>query len=62
MPRLLGKSSKAPLYIGVALVIAVAGAVATEYFGVIDMVPNFGKDQKMMGQVESPIPKSIESV
>jgi hypothetical protein len=62
MPRLLGKSSKAPLYIGTALVIAVAGAVAIEYSGMIDVVPNFGKDQKMMGQVESPIPKSIESV
>jgi hypothetical protein len=60
MPRLLGKSSKAPLYVGVTLVIAIAGAFALEYFGVIDVVPNFGKDQKMMGQSKLPA-KSIES-
>jgi hypothetical protein len=50
MPRLLGKSSKTSLYIGTALAVAVVGAIALEYSGIIDVIPNFGKDQKMMGQ------------
>jgi hypothetical protein len=50
MPRLLGKPSKAPLYIGTTLAIAIVAAVALEYFGIVDVVPNFGKDQKAMGQ------------
>jgi hypothetical protein len=53
MPRLIGKSSKAPLYVGTALVVAIAGAIALEYSGVIDIIPNFGKEQKMMGQSKS---------
>jgi hypothetical protein len=48
MPRLLGKPSKTPLYIGTALLVAVAGVFALEYSGIIDVIPNFGKDQKMM--------------
>jgi hypothetical protein len=60
MPRLLGKPSKAPLYIGTALVIAVAGASVLEYYGVIDIVPNFGKDQKMMGRSKLPTDKGFE--
>jgi hypothetical protein len=58
MPRLIGKSSKAPLYVGTALVVAVAGAIALEYSGVIDIIPNFGKDQKVMGQLNSPVRKA----
>jgi hypothetical protein len=58
MPRLIGKSSKAPLYVGTALVVAVAGAIALEYSGVIDIIPNFGKDQKMIGQSKSPVRKA----
>jgi hypothetical protein len=50
MPRLIGKSSKAPLYVGTALVVAVAGAIALEYSGVIDIIPNFGKDQKVVNR------------
>jgi hypothetical protein len=61
MPRLIGKSSKAPLYIGTALVIAVAGAIALEYSGVIDIVPNFGKDQKTMGQSKPSVRKIANS-
>jgi hypothetical protein len=58
MPRLLGKSSKTPLYVGTALVVAVAGAIAVEYSGMIDIIPNFGKDQKTMGQSKLPVRKA----
>ncbi len=44
MPRLLGKSSKAPVYFGIALLAAAAGAVALEYSGAINMIPGFGKE------------------
>jgi hypothetical protein len=53
MPRLLGKPSKAPLYVGTALIIAVAAALSLEYFGIVDVVPNFGKSQKVIGQSKS---------
>jgi hypothetical protein len=56
MPRLLGKPSKAPLYIGTALVLVVAGAVAMEYLGVIDAIPNFGKERKTTEQLKSSNP------
>jgi hypothetical protein len=52
MPRLVGKSSKTPLYLGTAVLIAIAGGVALEYLGVIDLVPNFGKDRQMLEQSE----------
>jgi hypothetical protein len=44
MPRLVGKKNNSALYAGVGLLIAVIGAVALEYFGVIDFMPNFGKE------------------
>jgi hypothetical protein len=50
MPRLIGKTSKAPLYIGTVAVVAIVGALALEYYGVIDIIPNFGQDSKEMGQ------------
>jgi hypothetical protein len=50
MPRLVGKSSKTPLYIGVVLLLALAGATALEYLGVIDLVPGFGRDHKPTGR------------
>jgi hypothetical protein len=58
MPRLLGKPSKAPLYIGTTLVIAIIAAFALEYFGIVDVVPNFGKDRKMMSQSKALTPKA----
>jgi hypothetical protein len=56
MPRLVGKQSNSGLYVGLVCfaAIAVAGTVAMEYFGVINTVPGFGKDQKLMGQVQLP--------
>jgi hypothetical protein len=47
MPRLVGKKNNAALYTGLAMLIAAAGAVALEYFGVIDLVPDFGKDTQV---------------
>lgn len=46
MPRLLGKTSKNPLFIGVALLVAITGAVALEYYGAIDIIPGFGQDHQ----------------
>jgi hypothetical protein len=50
MPRLVGKTSKTPFYIGVVLLLALAGATALEYFGAIDLVPGFGRDHKPTGR------------
>ena len=47
MPRLVGKKNNSALYTALAMLIAGAGAVALEYFGVIDLVPNFGKDAEV---------------
>jgi hypothetical protein len=47
MPRLVGKKNNSALYAGVGLLIAVIGAVALEYFGVIDFMPNFGKETEV---------------
>jgi hypothetical protein len=44
MPRLLGKPSKAPVYLGITLLAAVAGALALEYSGAINIIPGFGKE------------------
>ncbi len=53
MPRLLGKPSKAPVYLGVALLVAIAGAVALEYSGTTDLIPGFGQDQKNAKRLET---------
>jgi hypothetical protein len=47
MPRLVGKKNNSILYTGLAMLIAAAGVVALEYFGVIDFAPNFGKDAEV---------------
>lgn len=44
MPRLVGKKTNPALYAGIGLLVAAIGAIALEYFGVIDYIPNFGKD------------------
>jgi hypothetical protein len=56
MPRLVGKQSNRGLYVGFVgfAAIAIAGTVAMEYFGVINTIPGFGKDQKLIGQVQLP--------
>jgi hypothetical protein len=45
MPRLLGKSSKAPLYLGATVLILIGTAIVLEYLGTIDVVPGFGQDR-----------------
>ncbi len=47
MPRLVGKKNNSALYAGLAVLVAAVGAVALEYFGVIDLVPNFGKETEV---------------
>ncbi len=54
MPRLVGKPSKTPLYVGIALLVAVAGGVTLEYTGTIDLVPGFGEDQNAVRRSEIP--------
>jgi hypothetical protein len=43
MPRLVGKKSNTGLYALVGVLVAAIGAVALEYFGVVDVVPGFGQ-------------------
>jgi hypothetical protein len=59
MPRLVGKSSKAPLYIGVSILAAVAVVGVLEYTGTIDLVPEFGQSRKPAGRLNSSMNKSI---
>jgi hypothetical protein len=42
MPRLIGRPSKAPVYLGILALIA--AAVALEFAGEIDVIPGFGRD------------------
>lgn len=43
MPRLEGKSSNAPAMIITCILLLAAAFVVLEYFGVINVLPNFGK-------------------
>ena len=47
MPRLVGKTTNPALYAGLVLLVAAIGSVALEYFGVVDYVPNFGKEIRL---------------
>jgi hypothetical protein len=44
MPRLIGKKSNPAVYGILGLFIAAVGAIGLEYFGVINYIPNFGKE------------------
>lgn len=44
MPRLVGKKTNFSLYVGLILFVAALGAVALEYFGVVNYIPNFGRE------------------
>jgi hypothetical protein len=55
MPKLIGRLSEAPLYLGITLLLVIAGAVALEYTGTIDIIPGFGKVHRLAGQ---PLPAS----
>lgn len=45
MPRLEGKRSNFGLYVISFLVLVVGAAVLVEYFGIINLVPNFGRER-----------------
>ena len=49
MPRLVEKKTNLALYVSLIVLIAAIGTVALEYFGVIDFIPDFGKDSKTNG-------------
>jgi hypothetical protein len=44
MPRLVGKKINVALYAGLGFFIAAVGAIALDYFGAVNFIPNFGKD------------------
>ena len=44
MPRLIGRPSTAPGYLGLALLVAIVGIGALEYSGDINLVSGFGYD------------------
>jgi len=44
MPRLIGKKNNAALYAVVGVLVAVFGAIALDYFGAVNFIPNFGKE------------------
>jgi hypothetical protein len=47
MPRLVGKKNDFVLYASLGFLFAAIAAVSLEYFGVIDYIPNFGKESKV---------------
>jgi hypothetical protein len=48
MPRLIGKTSKTPLYTTLLIVVVAAAVTGLEYIGEIDIVPGFGRDNPTM--------------
>jgi hypothetical protein len=56
MPRLVGKRSNTDLYVGLisAVVVVSSAAIAMEYFGIINEVPNFGKEENLLGRIIQP--------
>jgi hypothetical protein len=44
MPRLIGRTSKTPLYTILTLLVVAAVATELEYEGVIDLVPGYGRN------------------
>ncbi len=53
MPRLIGKTSKTPLYVGISLLATVAVLGALEYSGTIDLIPGFGQSRRVTGTLDS---------
>jgi hypothetical protein len=49
MPRLVGKQPNSSLYAVFSLIFVVALAAGLEYFGVIDLVDNFGSTTNLLG-------------
>lgn len=47
MPRLIGKKNSPALYAGFGFLLVLIGAISLEYFGVVNFIPNFGKETKV---------------
>lgn len=62
MPRLVGKKGNSALYTGLAMVIVAAGAVALEYFGIVDLIPDFGKETEVRNNSTSQPVKTSKPV
>lgn len=45
MSRLIGQRSNTGSYLGLLVVISVIAAGVVEYFGITDVIPEFGHDQ-----------------
>jgi hypothetical protein len=54
MPRLIGKTSKAPLYAIVTCLVVAVVVTTSEYLGAIDLVPEFGRDNPDMRLTDLP--------
>jgi hypothetical protein len=48
MPRLIGRTSKTPLYTTLLIIVTAAAVTGLEYIGEIDIVPGFGRDNPTM--------------
>jgi hypothetical protein len=59
MPRLVGKKPNTALYTGLGLLVVATGAIAMEYFGVVDFIPDFGKDPTSATARPLPINKPV---
>lgn len=58
MPRLIGKQSNEGLYAGLVLIAAVLVAGSCEYFGVINVIPEFGSNTNLLNRYLSPVQNS----
>ena len=58
MPRLIGRTSRAPLYTLMALLVATAAVAELESVGAIDLVPGYGRDNPTMRPPDSQYPRS----
>lgn len=45
MPRLIGKPSKAPVYVGLAIVAGIIGVGTLEYLSELGLLPDIGYDR-----------------
>jgi hypothetical protein len=62
MPRLVGKKTNPALYAGLGLLVVAIGAIALEYFGVVNYIPGFGKEpsvNRASTNQPTPIDKSV---
>lgn len=48
MPRLIGRTSKTPVYTAITFLVIAATITTLEYAGAVDLVPDFGRDNPTM--------------